>query len=129
MNFGSWDSSVHDNYEQISRIATGVTKVRPHSISKSDLSAEFIGSSGDIYNTSLDVCNCMDFSTRRLPCKHIYSLANELGYLHELPNLNKDAARSYDYESDIEKYIKLYRNGIISVEKLSRIAKALEKGL
>jgi hypothetical protein len=129
MDFGSWDSSVHEKYEQISRTATGVTKVKPYSINNSAKTAEFIGSSGDTYYTSLNDCDCMDFSTRRLPCKHIYSLANELGYVDELPKLNKSAAESYDINSDIDKYINLYRNGIISVEKLTRVSKALDKGL
>ncbi|GAA0200753.1 hypothetical protein [Selenomonas dianae] len=35
--------------------------------------------SGHSYETSLTKCKCVDFRQRRLPCKHIYRLAAELG--------------------------------------------------
>lgn len=31
------------------------------------------------YETSLDMCTCPDFEERRMPCKHIFRLAEELG--------------------------------------------------
>lgn len=33
------------------------------------------------YDTSLSQCTCHDFQDRRLPCKHIYRLAVELGVI------------------------------------------------
>lgn len=33
------------------------------------------------YDTSLKTCNCGDFQYRKLPCKHIYRLAVELGII------------------------------------------------
>lgn len=42
----------------------------------------FIGSSGDIYTTTLDECTCPDFSIQGQvqPCKHMIRMAMELGY-------------------------------------------------
>ena len=128
MEFGSWKSDVHDNYEQMSRLSTGVTKVKPNTIDSEKATAEFIGSSGSVYHTTLNDCDCADFYHRNLPCKHIYSLAHSLGFTHELPSFNKNAAKAYDIDADVEKYTELYKNGVISIDKLSRIAKALEKG-
>lgn len=47
-------------------------------VNAKDQSAEFIGSKGDIYQTSLTSCTCTDFAFRRTPCKHIFRLADEL---------------------------------------------------
>lgn len=33
------------------------------------------------YDTSLSQCTCYDFQSRRLPCKHMYRLAVELGMI------------------------------------------------
>ena len=46
---------------------------------------KFLGSNGNIYDTSLDSCACVDFDINGhiSPCKHIIRLAMELG---ELPN-------------------------------------------
>ena len=43
-----------------------------------DQSAEFFGSKGDVYQTTLTSCTCIDFSFRVTPCKHIFRLAAEL---------------------------------------------------
>ena len=34
------------------------------------------------YEVSLTSCKCVDFGRRKLPCKHIYRLAHELGLHH-----------------------------------------------
>lgn len=33
-----------------------------------------------VYHTTLTSCTCPDFKERNVPCKHMYRLANELGY-------------------------------------------------
>ena len=60
-------------------------------INKESSSGEFIGSEGEIYETTLNDCTCMDFLTRRLACKHMYRLARELGSSdYSLPDGNAD---------------------------------------
>ena len=38
-----------------------------------------LGNSKTFYNVTLYSCTCRDYFTRRLPCKHMYKLASELG--------------------------------------------------
>lgn len=57
-------------------------------LNKDSQTAEFEGSDGEIYKTSLHSCSCPDFEDRGLPCKHIYRLGAELGINIESP---KDA--------------------------------------
>lgn len=37
--------------------------------------ATFVGGDGSTYYTSLVGCSCPDFAKRKVPCKHMYSLA------------------------------------------------------
>lgn len=56
--------------------------------------------SGHSYETSLTGCQCVDFHRRKLPCKHIYRLATELGVyrsvsLKRSPELIADFSKGY----------------------------------
>ena len=62
-------------------------KLTPIRINHDDFFGYFRGSSGN-YETWLDTCNCGDFKRFRLPCKHIYRLAIELGILNEKADAN-----------------------------------------
>ncbi len=53
-------------------------------LSPFDISAQIKSSSGKIYQTSLYKCTCPDFSTRKIPCKHMIRLAMEVGLLFNL---------------------------------------------
>lgn len=59
--------------------------VRLFDISRADsgLSAKSKGSSGKIYQVSLQGCTCVDFAMHRLPCKHMIALALHCGILNE----------------------------------------------
>ena len=127
LDFGSWHSAIHDFYEQAKRISEGKKDLKPALIDRENKIAEFIGSKGNTYTTTLDSCSCGDFIKRRLPCKHIYSLANALGYIGNLPELKKEAASNFDINIEIARYYDLYKNGVISVDKFSRLADALSK--
>lgn len=125
-DFGSWDSSIHEHYEQAKRISTGKRDLTPSTLNQDTATAEFVGSGSNVYVTTLDSCTCGDFMKRKLPCKHIYALANALGYIGDLPALSK--AAEFDVSAEISRYCSLYMNGAISVEKFSRISEALSKG-
>jgi hypothetical protein len=128
MTFGNWDSAIHKDFEQLKRIASS-QRITPENITLNSEheSAEIIGTDG-IYNVSLYDCTCYDFQTRRLPCKHIYRLASELGFLSDLPKLNREAAKMFNdsIPEEIERYKKLYFDGAISIEKLNKIVNALQ---
>lgn len=129
MNFGNWEASIHDEAEQIKRICSGqklpASKVQ---VQKDTQSALFQGSSDEPYETTLDNCTCMDASIRRLPCKHMYRLALELGFLNDLPVLNKEAMVTFDSDNEAKRFFDFYKSGAISGEKYAKIYDALMKG-
>lgn len=50
----------------------------PIYISINDLNGKFLGSEGEVYDTTLTSCDCMDFLRQGIPCKHIYRLFYDL---------------------------------------------------
>ena len=70
-------------------------------------------------------CTCQDFAKRRLPCKHIYRLAIELG---ELGTAVRYAERHKAFSpiTDMQKYRELYNAGTISRETFDKMCEALE---
>lgn len=127
MNFGNWEENVHNDYEQIKRIAF-MQRIKPENVTifPEKQSAKIIGSDG-IYDVTLNSCTCYDFEARQLPCKHIYRLASELGYLDDLPKANRAAAKAFkeSIPAEIEHYKDLYFSGAISIEKFNKIINAL----
>lgn len=80
MTFGKWPESVHVDLEQQNRIQSAKSaKVTPLSVDAETQTGVFGGSAKKPYQVSLDECNCADYIRRKLPCKHIYRLAMELG--------------------------------------------------
>jgi len=65
------------------RRAERARSIKVLSIDRVNCSLESIGSSGEVYKTSLNTCTCRDFTCRRTVCKHIIRLAMELGILNE----------------------------------------------
>lgn len=45
--------------------------------------AECVGSSGEIYKTTLNSCTCIDYARNHNACKHMVRLAMEVGILNE----------------------------------------------
>lgn len=127
MNFGNWDNALHDDYEQIKRIAFS-QRIKPEkvTINHDHETAKIIGTEGT-YQVSLNNCTCHDFEMRQLPCKHMYRLAFELGYLSDLPQPNRKAAKQFkdNLPDEIDRYKNLYLDGAISIEKFNKIVNAL----
>lgn len=129
MIFGHWDETIHEDPEQIKRIVNGI-KIKDKNVvelNKSECSSKIQGSGVELYNTTLDSCTCMDFNTRKLPCKHIYKLADMLHLIPPLPEKSKKAEDAFlaSLPNEIEKYKKLYKNGAISADKFCKIVTAL----
>ena len=75
--------AIHEGEAQISRQGRAMTDVyEDFKIYKKKEAARF-ASTTDLpyYDTTLSSCNCFDFQERKLPCKHIYRLAVELGLI------------------------------------------------
>lgn len=73
--------AIHSEPDQQKRI-TSAKKAEntPLTIDKNSAVGSFSGSHG-VYSTTLETCNCADFSNRNKPCKHIYRLAIECGLI------------------------------------------------
>lgn len=68
--WGAWNSRVHEDYYQELRIQRGFEALQ---CDQFELYEDgFIFNS---YQVDLEMCTCMDFFARRIPCKHIYALA------------------------------------------------------
>jgi len=84
-----WDQVDHNDPEQIKRQKSALSKkLTPISIDEELKTGMFEGSSKD-YFVTMEKCECVDFSMRKLPCKHIYRLAHELG-IYNLTNATKE---------------------------------------
>lgn len=78
--FGKWDASIHSTPDQLKRIASAKkADTSPSFIDKEAKKGIFPSSGKNPYQTTLDSCTCVDFSRRKLPCKHMYRLAMECG--------------------------------------------------
>ncbi len=84
MTFGKWPENVHATAEQQKRLESAKSsKTTPAHIDKENEKGIFPGRGSTDYHTTLESCTCVDFARRKLPCKHIYRLAIELGRLKE----------------------------------------------
>ena len=83
MIFNDIDDTIHNTAEQIKRFEKAADKnLTLLNVNPISQTAQFVGSEGDIYKTSLLGCTCIDYSMRKLPCKHMYRLAIECGLIN-----------------------------------------------
>lgn len=85
----AWKPETHESDYALKRINSAKSaKLTPVEIDTTDFFGYFQGSHGR-YQTFLDYCPCGDFRRSKLPCKHIYRLAIELGILDIKAEQNK----------------------------------------
>lgn len=98
MKFASWPEDIHATVDQVKRLASAKSsKTTPSSVDQENMTGIFPSSGSAPYATSLDSCTCGDFIRRKLPCKHIYRLAIELGLLNEIAQsgVNKNTSAAH----------------------------------
>lgn len=84
--------NLEESQEVFNKVKSAASaKLTPVSMDSENQSAYFIGHSGK-YTTTLDGCMCKDFILHKKPCKHMYRLAHELGYLN-IPNVVSDPSQ------------------------------------
>ncbi len=84
----TWPRETHITDYALKRINSAKSaKLTPLKIDTIDFYGYFQGSSGK-YETFLDSCPCGDFRRSKLPCKHIYRLAMELGLMENTDTKN-----------------------------------------
>lgn len=127
VNFGGWPSDIHSDFEQVKRIESGKKlKKKIVALDKEGQRIVIQGSAAEPYQATLQECTCADFAIRQAPCKHMYSLAMELGLLDGLPVYDKRSA-SYDPDSELKRYRSLYESGQISADAYVKVCSALAK--
>lgn len=79
-------------------------KMAPISIDYESQTAVFLGSGKKPYETSVDSCTCRDYFVRRLPCKHIYRLLEELRlhYMEQVDSSGNEGDASEEVHSAVE---------------------------
>jgi hypothetical protein len=70
--WGGWAAEVHDSGIQQNRQYRAYSIVREEHHSVSQTSDRYLVHD---YDVDLASCTCVDFSERRLPCKHVYAVA------------------------------------------------------
>lgn len=127
INLGNWTNELHSDFEQVKRIDSA-RKLKKHIICL-DTEKKYIeiqGSSKEPYVATLEKCTCPDFMFRRLPCKHMYCLAFELGLMEDLPVFDKKTS-TFDAEAETKRFYTLYENGEISADTYAKIFTTLIK--
>lgn len=115
-----YGENFHCSDEQLKRFqraCSGDTIGAVSSLNKKKLCAKIKSSykPDTIYSTCLSDCTCPDFQQRKLPCKHMYKLALELGVISKewdlsgIPDEIKELFSSLPLKDQI-KYLRLIRN-------------------
>lgn len=83
VSWSKWKKEIHDTSWQSIRAIRADTQ--DMLIEKRNLLgvASVLGSSGNRYKVTLRHCSCPDFQRRKLPCKHMYLLAESAGVLDQ----------------------------------------------
>lgn len=104
-DWSDWAYSIHCDKSQTDRQGRAIAYPFTFKINKHSKSARFSSTSElPYYDTTLSSCTCMDFQERKLPCKHIYRLALELGIIDivKRPAFDKEKLTSIKESSDID---------------------------
>jgi hypothetical protein len=100
-----WDNAIHADEAQIQRQGWSMTYGFDFEVNEKLKTARFSSTSLlPYYDTTLTNCDCLDFQTRGLPCKHIYRLAVELGIIEIIkrPSFDKDVVNHIKDSPDID---------------------------
>ena len=109
--------------QKTKRIETAkLAKTTPASIDRKNGTGIFPGRGSVPYQTTLDSYTCGVFLHRKLPCKHIYRLAIEVGLLHEEAKrgINKNILDAAQFS---------LREAVDEIEKLSDDCQLFAKDL
>lgn len=108
------------------------TAIKPAKVTMTGMdSCSIQGSGAEPYVVTLASCTCSDFQIackRKVPCKHIYYLADRLGVL-TLPEGNPDGRRRTEAEfpSEISRWKNEFLAGNITPECYWKILEAFSK--
>lgn len=129
IDFKSLDPSLHEDPDQIRRRINAL-KIKADKITDHGDHYEIIGSSGDVYKVTLNICSCFDFVGRGLPCKHMYRFALDHNIIEDFSKIKPKNAKIFSEKIDqeIDRFRSYYEQGVISAEKFVKIVDAIKKG-
>lgn len=80
--FGPWTEHDHQSGKQQKAVSKAIlSQTTPISVDSDKQTAVFWGSGKAPYQTSISSCTCSEFIRFKVPCKHIYRFAMELGII------------------------------------------------
>lgn len=100
-----WDIDIHEEKAQTDRQGRSVHYPFTFTIDEDKEVGRFSSTSTlPYYDTTLSSCTCFDFEERKLPCKHMYRLAVELGYIEIInrDSFDKKAIEEIKSSDDID---------------------------
>lgn len=100
-----WDVTIHADYAQIQRQGRALTYPFSFEIDHDRETGTFSSTSDlPFYSTTLSSCDCYDFQSRKLPCKHIYRLAAELGVIEIInrPTYDKETVQAIKESASVD---------------------------
>lgn len=125
--FEKWDDDILMELAQVkNRLNAEKLKASDVKIDRSSRRAEIQGSASIPYQTDLSGCTCQDFNVRKMPCKHMYRLALELGMIEKFPAVDKAAEKALVRDAS-QKWKDEFLQGHISAQLYVRVAEALQK--
>lgn len=128
-------------YERFQRACSKNQIGKIVSLNKKKMSCKICSSSNAsvIYKTTLNNCDCEDFSKSGLPCKHVYKLALELGIIEadwDISGLSHELKKTIDalLYSEMDSFLKLLVNypstdDLFEVKKREVPERLIETGL
>lgn len=120
INYGEWIG----NIDQIKRIVSSREKKLQKGIMEIDTNAGTAvikGSGSEPYYVTLSTCTCMDFALHGLPCKHMYALADKMGFLADFPVYKG----GFDKHAQVEQFKEKFMSGDLDADTFVKLAKAL----
>lgn len=125
--FEHWDDAIHLEPAQVKRRLAGEKlKAKDVVVDRPAQCAEIQGSASVPYHAELSGCTCPDFAVNKKPCKHMYRLALDLGLIEKLPEVSKEAERSY-LASAADAWRDAFLAGKISAQTYAKIGEAILK--
>lgn len=121
-SFGCWPANIHYSQEQQKRIEKAKDgKYTPIVLDIDGEGAYFQGENRE-YATTLDSCQCIDFSKRKCPCKHMYRLAMELGVFPGIEECKHETIIPFSERVSVEEV--LFRISDFSEDELTEFGYA-----
>ena len=122
------DVKLHEKDGQSTRQSSALSKrITPIMLDKESQMCSIKGSGKEAYIVHLESCTCGDFKIRRLPCKHMYRLAHELGVfqLRGTPQIAKIAP--FSSGNIVDKFVDIETGKVLEYSNMQAVLERIDK--